>query len=217
MQWLLFLAAKTKSRNCLDGERGNPVKGTRLAYFSWLSRCEIVVACDALLPYFLSWCPDLRTGLHIYPFTCYCTGNTLRFNLYLPSNCASWYSPPTTIVKYSPQKEEGSQRKTERKEQSWHSLSLSLSFHGPLSNRQPIRLESRRGKLRRFLREKRIGRRAIDCIYANTFLCAKINIFMHVILHVIVSYHLSFGFEIYYLHTRGSTALVEVNNYIMNR
>lgn len=61
------------------------------------------------------------------------------------------------------------------------------------------------------------GRGAIDCIYANTFLCVKINIFMHVILHVIVSYHLSFGFEIYYLHTRGSTALVEVNNYIMNR
>lgn len=121
--------------------------------------------------------------------------------LYSVFNCASWYSPPTTIVKYSPQREEGSQRKTERKEQSWHSLSLSLSFHGPLSNRQPIRLESRRGKLRRFLREKRIGRRAIDCIYANTFLCVKINIFMHVILHVIVSYHLSFGFEIYYLHT----------------
>lgn len=65
-------------------------------------------------------------------------------------------------------------------------------------------------------REKRIGWRAIDCIYTNTSLCVEINIFMHVILQVILSFNCPLGLKSI-TYTRRSTALVKVDNYIMNR
>lgn len=190
MQWLLFLAAKTRSRSYLGGERGNPVKGTRLAYFSWLSRCEIVVACDALLPYF---CHGVRTfgfdapGLHIRSRAKYCTGvrsASLNF-IYLPT--VPSHQQPSSNTRHT--------RRKDHKERLKGKSSLGTAFRSPCLFTAPCSTgkPSDWSLLRRSLWDKRIGRREIDCIYANTLLCVKTNISMHVTLQIIVSYHCPLG------------------------
>lgn len=90
----------------------------------------------------------------------------------------------------------------------WHSLSLSLSL---LSNRQPFRLESPRGKLSGILWGKRIGRIATDCfsMRENNFFCACSS--------PGVLYHTMHGLLVLRSINHMLEALVKIGNYIMSR